>query len=128
MSFPNSIHGFDSRYPLQDNNYISCMSKKKKKKTRKQKQRAQIHKIEHLEKVSKEVELPTIIKEENTNIISKPISTKTETENKFTISNIKRSIIYTLFFFIVIAVLYILELNFHYFSDLSNNLISLLTR
>lgn len=104
------------------------MSKKKKKKTRKQKQRAQIHKIEHLEKVSKEVELPTIIKEENTNIISKPISTKTETENKFTISNIKRSIIYTLFFFIVIAVLYILELNFHYFSDLSNNLISLLTR
>lgn len=104
------------------------MSKKKKRKTRKQKQRAQVHKKEYLENVNKKINQPIKVDKENASSSIKSASTEIAAENKFTSSNIKRSIIYTLFFILIIAILYILELNFHYFSDLSNSLIFFITK
>ena len=108
------------------------MSKKKKKKTREQKKKAIINRQKYLSVVSKpETSLKkrqVEIAKEGPKAIQKVADTKAINENKFTISNIKRSAVYALIFFIIIFGLYFLEMQMHYFSSLSNSLVSILTK
>ena len=108
------------------------MSKKKKKKTKEQKKKAIINRQKYLSVMNKpetslkkrQVELV----KESPKTIQKVVDTKAINENKFTIFNIKRSIAYALVFFIIIFGLYFLEIQMHYFSSLSNSLVSVLTK
>ncbi|NQU99413.1 MAG: hypothetical protein HQ538_01630 [Parcubacteria group bacterium] len=108
------------------------MSKNKKKKTKEQKKKAIINRQKYLFVMNKP---ETALKERHVELakegpkaIQKAVDTKAVKENEFTIFNIKRSIVYALVFFVVIFGLYFLELQMHYFSDISNNIVFFLTK
>ena len=108
------------------------MSKKKKKKTKEQKKKAIINRQKYLSVMKKPEtalkERKVAITKESPKAIQEVKDDKDVGENKFTISNIKRSIGYALIFIIIIFGLYYAELKIGYFSSVSNSLISILTK
>jgi hypothetical protein len=108
------------------------MSKNKKKKTKEQKKKAIINRQKYLSVINKPetalTERHVELVKEGSKAIQEVVDTKAIKENKFTISNIKRSSLYIILFTIIIFGLYFLELQMNYFSNISNGFVSVLTK
>ncbi len=105
---------------------------KKKKKTKEQKKKAIINRQKYLSVIKKpetaiETRQVEIVKETSKSIQKIEVP-KENNENKFVISNIKRSVAYTIVFVLIIFVLYFMESQIHFFSGVFSNLVSALTK
>jgi hypothetical protein len=105
---------------------------KKKRKTRKQKEKAIINRQKYLSVMNQPetslTERQVGLTKETPKAIQAVQDTKAVTEDKFIISNIKRTVVYIGIFFIFILGLYFLELQGHYMSSLSSSIMSILTK
>jgi hypothetical protein len=94
---------------------------KKKRKTRKEKQLSEKRREDYIKNVNKTENEKLIEKKDSAKIKEASPAEKTmsqvEIKEDFTVSNIKRALVYALVFFGIIIVLYILEQRFNFFSD-----------
>ena len=108
------------------------MSKKKKKKTREQKKKAIISRQKYLSVMNQPetslTERQVGLTKETPKAIQAVQDTKVATEDKFIISNIKRTVVYICIFFVFILGLYFLEIQGHYMSSISSSIMSILTK
>ena len=108
------------------------MSKKKKKKTRKQKEKAIINRQKHLSVINKPerslAKRKVEIAKESPKAIQKVEDNSNLKNNKIISSDIKKSLVFTVFFIVIIFGLYFLQKQMNYIEPVSNHLISFLTK
>ena len=108
---------------------------KKKKRTRKEKERAEFRRIQQLDKIVKTgsnksdfLISKSIVRKTQKPSFTEPISTIALDEAQYISANIKKSLIFTGLFALIIAILYILETKFGYLGPSAKKLMSLLTK
>lgn len=122
--------GRDSDRPLSENYF---MPKKKKRKTRKEKQfkdKRRFDYIKSIDKINSNIEgFDKEVEKDSGNILN---SDKLDSEEavesqreEFTISNIKRALVYAFIFSLIIIIFYFLEQKFHFFSEWANSLMNI---